>query len=654
MVDIPGDAVDQALLAGLLEVDAPTQIEIVRTLILRGHDAGLQGLPPLFFKLTPAAQTQITAQAARMFGALRACVCSSSPQTRQNTLEIVRRSCNPRLAYLATHAIHDGAQKIRSEAAIALLELTKAHFDARAEMLESLALTSENSPELLKVVSETIRVHADEHKFLLVALKDAVEHYESHHRPEVVEAAMLLADELELSLFDQATIKRGKLTHAMIEILGAELDARFVPFIYVALAHPEMRRRIVPRISTCRSREFFIEFIRHAWMARDRNIAKNLLYVRNIEWLEDGFEAVFTVPSDVAIKMPAWLLELGLPANQKVALLLNCLIVDNPAANRAAVWALVAIDTPAGTAALESLLDHENEAIRTIARHEVNRRNRATRSIRRRTDVRGRPSEWLTLLDRANLKEDFDDFWQNFEHIHAENAQAAGHHALKFISGFATQMQLKLLSQNPADRFRAIRLAVAMALCRHFEKEIFAASNDPLPEIRSAAMSALGQIGGETSRRILERAVNDADDSVVAASISSLDQMGARRREDLIMPKVESDSPDVRGAAVRSLLRLRVPASATALIQMLHDPRPDHRCAALWIVDQLRLATLAPRILSIAQSDPDPRIARVAMHVARRIHRGPLPPSDGTMSKNATGGSTAPDEATLNAGAASC
>lgn len=619
--DIPGQAADEALLAGLPEVSPPVQNQIVRALLKRGTDAGLRGLPPLFFRLNEEAQSQIVAQSARMFTALRACVASSSPQTRQNTLDIVRRSGNPRLAYLATHAIHDGAQKIRAEAAITVLELVQKHISSRTETIRILHDTGESSPELMHTVFETMRIVADEHKFLLAALREAVEHYESHHRPEVIEAAMLLAPDLEKCLFDQATIKRGKLTHAMLELIGGELEPRFVPFVYVALCHPELRRRIVPKIAACRSIEFFAEFIRWHWLARDANIRKSLAYVRNVEWLEDGFEAAFNLPPDVAARMPSWLLALGLSSNQKVALLLNCLIVDNAAANRAAVWALVDIDTPASTVALESLLDHDNSAIKTIAKMEIARRRRTIRQAPRRSELRGRPPEWVAMLDRANLKEEFEDFWQNFEHIHPAQALAAGKHVLKYVTGFSTQLQLKLLSQNSADRFRAIRLAVALALCEHFQKDIFAAANDKTPEIRAASMTALGHIGGETSRRILERGISDASDAVQAAAINALDKMGAKRREELVLPRIESENADVRAAAVRCLLRLRVPASANALVQMLHDPRPDHRCAALWIADQLKLAALAQRIQNLAQSDPDPRISRVAMHVVKRLQK---------------------------------
>lgn len=627
LADIPGQAADEALLAGMLDVAPDLQTEIVRTLVARNGDAGLQGLPPLFFKLTPEAQSQVVTNAARMFGSLRACICSSNVQTRQATLEIVRRSGNPRLAYLATHAIHDGSQKVRGEAATTILELTRRHLAARAETTATLRDSLDQSPAMMPVVNEAMRVLVEEHHHLVTALREALEHYESHRRHEVVEASMLVAADLESSLFDQATLKRGKLTHAMLDILSGDPEPRFVPFFYLALCHAEMRRRLIPKIASCRSAEFFSEFIRHFWITRDLTIRRNLLYIRSVDWLEDGFEAAFNLAPDVAAMLPAWLLALGLPAGQKVALLLNCLIVDNPRANRAAVWALVELDTPASTVALEGLVDHENAAISSIARMELNRRTHQARHGARRREVRGRPEEWISLIDRANLKEEFEDFWQNFEHIHPAQARDAGHHALKFVPGLATKLQVKMLAPSAADRFRAIRLAIALGIVNAFERDIFNCANDQSPDIRAAAMTALGQLAGETSRRILERALNDAANAVQAAAINALDHMGAKRRDALVAPKINHDDADVRAAAVRCLLRMRVPASAAALIQMLADPRCEHRCSALWIVDQLRLGAVGQRVNLMARSDPDPRIARIAGHVAQRLKRDPSSPA---------------------------
>lgn len=619
--DMPGDAADQALVSGILEVAPEVQREIIHIVLERGNEAGLAGLLPIFDRLTPVSQAQIISNTSRLFGALRTCVRSSSGQTRQNTLQIVRQSGSPRLAYLAGGAMHDGSPKIRSEAAITLLSLVDRHCCAQIETTASLRESLKKDPSIFRSIGTTLQMMRDERQSLVSALRSVLDHYESHHRSEVLEASILLAHELEDGLFGQSTIKRGKLTHAMVEIISSSLSPRFVPFLYVALCYPELRRKIAPRISACRDIGFFTEFIRWHWIARDPDVGKHLVAIRSIAWLEDGFEAAFNLPADVAVMAPSWLMSLGLPSDQKVSLLTNYMIVDNPKANHAALWALVGIKTPAGTAALEGLRDHDDPAIQRIARRELNHRVRAGQLRNKKPALRSRPEAWSNLLDRANLSEDFDDFWRNFEHIHAVQANAAGHFAFKFVPAFATQVQTRLNAQRAADRLRALRFTVALSIASRFENDIFSIANDRKSEVRTAAMSALGQIGGETSRRILGRALNDESSAVQAAAIDALDQMAAERRGDLFAPKTKDEDADVRATAIRCLLKLREPQAVTALVAMLQDTRADHRCAALWVVDQLKLATLAGRIAEFAQTDPDPRIARIAMHVAQRLQR---------------------------------
>jgi HEAT repeat protein len=614
-------AADHALVAGLLEVDAPRQSQLIEILLARGQDIGFNALPEVFDRLQPAAQSAVVANTARLFGALRASVRSPAIQTRVNTIEIIRRSQNPRLAYLAAAAVHDGSTHIRAEAAATLRHLTELHCTALAETTALLQEAVDGDGTISYAVDQTLKLLADERRQLIAAVRDALSTYESHHRTEVLQAAMYLADELQADLFAEGTLKRGKLTHAMMEVFTSAPSPRLAAFAYIALCYPDLRRRILTILGNLRDSKFFCQFIRLHWLARDPAVRRNLATLRSLAWLSDGFEAAFTLPPDVAALTPGWLLHLGLPSDQKVALLMNLLLVDHPQANRAAVWALTRILTPGSTLALQGVLDHEDPSLRRIAEHEIRHRQVGEGRRRAGQPQTNRPPEWAALLEKAGLTENFDDLWQHFDRVPPALAKAAGHHVLRYIPAFATLIQLRLVSTLPADRLRALRLLSELSLTGQFTREIFAAANDPVPEVRSASMAGLGRIGDATSRRILERALNDESPAVQAAAIDALDHMGAPKRLEMFAPKSKAADPSVRAAAIRSLLKMHVPQAAVDLIAMLQDTRPDHRCSALWIADQLRLVVIAPRIAEVAATDPDPRIARIAQHVGRRLAR---------------------------------
>ena len=634
-------AADEALVAGLLRVPPEQQHEIVRILIERGNEPGLIALPEIFHKLDHDSRTMILASTAVLFGSLRANIRSPQGQSRLNTLEIIRHSGCLQLGYLVAFALHDGSERVRSEAAQVLRQLTDKHWRGYEETTALLRDAAEADGSLSHAVVQTLKLLREERMHLVATVRDALNTFESHHRAEVVEAAMTLADELEETLFQQNTRKLGKLTLAMQEVFTDSLSPRLAPFVYIALSYPELRKRIITALAGCRDGAFFAEFIRFHWLTRDPAVRKTMVAIRHLNWLSDGLDAAFSLPADAAALAPGWLLSLGLPLDRKVSLLLSFLLIDNLPVNRAAVWALTRINTPASTLALQSVLDHEEPSLVQIAQREIEHRGRVERKLghKPRTD---RPEAWTSLLERAGVAEDFDDLWHNFDRLHPVQARSAGHFALKYVPGFMTQAQIKLLSPQPVDRLRALNLLIALHVLEMFQKEIFATANDPVPEVRAVAMTALGRIGEATSRRILERAVNDENPAVQAAAIDALDLMAARPRIDLILPKATNDHPEVRGAAIRALLKMQVPEGATALVRMLQDVRPEHRCGALWVADQLRLVALAPRIRDLEKTDRDPRIARIALHVCKRLDRLQNAGHSTAQSVQPAAGATAP------------
>lgn len=617
--DADSDAADRAFVEGLPELSTDDQITVVKLLLERGRDAGLNALPVLFDRLDDTSQSRIITSASRLFPSLRSAIRSGKIQTRSNTLHIVSVSGNVRLAYIVAHALRDASPQIRTEAGSVLLAMTEQYRRRLADTTAELRETSEASLDCARPVAGTLDILGEERQFLNTALKDGLEGFESHHRLEIVKAAMYFAEELENSLFQHLSHRRGKLTHAMLEVFTNAVGPHFAPFAYVAMKYKDVRGRIIAMLSTCRDAALFAELIRFGWMNRDPEIRRALQGIHSLAWLSDELEAVFSLPDRVAAKMPAWLLPLGLPADTKVSILNHLFMLDDEAVHRAAAWALCSIKSASSIRALNLMLESGNPEIQKIAGFELADRRR--RQVFHGEAPAGRPEEWRALLRHARLSEDFDVLWRNFERVDPTSARDAGYHALTFVPGFSTQIRLNLLGRKPEDRLRALRLVLLLHVAEHFRNEVLGLTRDRDPEVRSAAMTAIGGIGDSASRRILERALQDDAAMVVTAAIFGLDQMQAERRDELIKPICHSEDPGVRAAAIRVLLRMRLNDGAANLIYMLNDPRPKHRAAALWLVDRMQLVTLADRVTEMANGDTDERVSRTALRVLQRFDR---------------------------------
>lgn len=637
-------AADKAVIDALPHVSEDRQRSLLRILFTHGADEGLEAVPPLFHQLGRAAQSDVIANAALLFGALRVTSRHPETQTRLNSVQIVQRSLNPRLAYLAAIALNDGAVQVRSEAAATIRNLTTHHWRTHHETRQVLQDLSSETPgpdaaadrDLAHAIVQTLQMIRDERGHLLEALRDAIGSFDTHHRTEVLQAAMLLADELEPSLFHPNTLKRGKITQAMMEVFSDQVTPELAPFVYISLCHPEPRRRVLNALAATRNDEFFVGMIRYRWLAREPRIRRGLAHVRSLAWLADPMHAAFSLPTDAATLAPGWLIHLGIPTDQKIALLRQFTLIDNNAANKAAVWALVQINVPASTLALREILDHECPALRQIAELELKHRRRIEdRAVPTRLN---RPEGWARMLHRAAIDEVFESLWNRFDQLDPREAGAAGPCALRYISGFATQVQVRLVSNQAADRLRAVRLIIALNVAPEFARTLFNMANDPDADVRAATLEAVARVHDETARRILERALADDNPLVQTAAIDALDQINDRRRAELVAPYCDSQHAPVRAAAVRVLLRLHMPEGANQLLRMLNDPRPDHRCHALWIIDLLKLTPLRARVAEMCHNDPDSRIERIAHHIARRLLKASATPDPAPSAQIATHG----------------
>lgn len=618
--NVDDDAADLAMLEAIPHVDPETQNILLESLLERGRDAGLTQIPELFDQLNEQGQLRIIRHSGKLFRALRMSIRSPRVQSRSNTIRIIRQSGNMRLAYLAALGVHDGAPLVRIEAAETLLHLCKEHRRIYDETCEGLRDAADGADGVSSAIVNTLQLMREERQFLTNAIMEAVQSFESHLRTEVVEAAMLQVETLEDSIFENGSNRRGKLTHAMLEVFTRGMEPRFAAFAYIAMRHKDLRGRVVTAISNCRDTAFFAAFIQQHWLARDPSVARSLQLVRSLAWLADGSNRVLDLPEVLFPLVPKWVLSLGLPAEVKVALIERFLMMDHPEANREAVWALVRLQSSTSTDALERILNCDEPHLRRIAQHELNHRRRRADQERRglATD---RPHEWSRLLAQSRLSEDFDDFWQHFERIDLALGRAGGLHATRLVPGFVTQMRLRLSARSGPDRARALRMISTLGLAELLRAEVFNLASDSDAEVRAAAMTTLGNIGDATSRRILERALSDEIPLVQVAGMRALDRMGAEGRGEAVVPLVQSEHALVRAAAATIMLRLRMPEAVVALIYMLNDSRPAHRTEALIVVEALHLYSLAPRVRELADCDRDPCVARLARHVARVLAR---------------------------------
>jgi HEAT repeat protein len=175
------------------------------------------------------------------------------------------------------------------------------------------------------------------------------------------------------------------------------------------------------------------------------------------------------------------------------------------------------------------------------------------------------------------------------------NVQGAAAGALAQIGGRTLLPSLLplLRSEKPSVRCNAVKV-----LGRFGEQDaipLIAAllNEDPISEVRKAAVEALGYFGREADSFLLA-ALRESGSEVRIAALKAL---GRRNVEDLashLQPFLEEKEVAVRAAAIRALAQAEGDQVRGWLIQMVNDPVGAVRIAAMQVLCELKDPALTP------------------------------------------------------------
>jgi len=621
LADSDNLAADDALLETLAAGETAYATAAVATLLRRGYPVGLVGLVGLFHRFDAPLQQQLIQHIDSLFSALRESIRARESQTRLNVIELIHRSGNFRCCYLLALALRDNSVGVRHQGAIALRHLVDAAYDKRWRMSDQLARSGELSGEQVRQKAAELKTDVEELKYLVAGLLEAVQAFGVHLRMEVAEAVALLAPAMPDLFWKLLSQKPSTLAHATLEVLESSDEPRLAQFAYLALAVAGLRRQVARSIATRRSQAFMTELIRQAWLISDVHIRRGLASVKSLDWLAAGVEPLLELPDELYPSAVTFITACGLNPDSKVELFGDLLLLGSRAAQRAALWGLVDMPTARSDQLLRTVLAWSDLELSPIALHELVRRRPKDLPISALDHTRRSLPVPLTPDQRDAVKHDFQEYWDKFDQLDESTRISAGGELARALPELLERLRAYMVSARPSDRVRALKIVNLLALGSHLQLAVARLACDSDRIVRSAAMIALGQMGGPISERILHRGLRDEDKRVQANAIESLDRLAAADQAPQLRGKLDDGDNRVRANAVRALLKLKMPEAARALLSMIEDPNRMHRASAIWLIEQLDIIGLTARVIMLADEDPDPYIRRKAAKAAGVLDR---------------------------------
>jgi HEAT repeat protein len=137
-------------------------------------------------------------------------------------------------------------------------------------------------------------------------------------------------------------------------------------------------------------------------------------------------------------------------------------------------------------------------------------------------EVRRRALESLAYAGTSTVKELIGDTYATSEgKMRVSAIFAMGRSA---DTCWATQVRQELFTPNPEMRYEAARACGELEL-RDAVTDLEELTDDVDPEVQEAAIWALGQIGGDQARQILERHCSAADEAIRTAAEAALSEL---------------------------------------------------------------------------------------------------------------------------------
>ncbi len=595
-------AADAALAYALPYLDRRAARAVLDLIVKRNRDQGLAPAVGGYQTYPKPVKDLILNRVDDLFGGVRVAIESGGVRSRLGAIALIEDSYECKLVYLLGSALKIPCTKTREIAAQALNRMVERHLSGLG-----------NRPE-----QEHPTVVAVRASYLCEALHEGILAWETHYRPELLEAALWFADRLEPAIRQKLAEPKTKFAHAINSMIEGTNDPRLAGFVLRAVAIEPVRATAIQAITNTHDYEFIRALTSHSWLLTDEAIRHDCLRIRELQWLDDDANILLSLETHEVAAVIRLVSAAGIGHSRKIEIFRSVLALEEEVLARTIAWQLVMDKSPEATDLLAFITGHASGDAARIAARELRHRG---------INLPSQPhTAQLTDTSKTSMRQDPKDagelwqrFWMMFEQLPLRQFEIVVEEMREMGVDLTSTVQSKLTSSNAPERARAIKIADRLEMIKDLSEVIYRLANDPDAVVRSQAVSLLAQLPGATSRRILQRAIEDPDERVQANAIDSLDEMEADGRQQWIEPKLESENNRVRANAIKALLKMEFASAGEILLDMLEGPSSTGRLSALWVVEHLNLESLLEHVGNLANDDTDSRVRKRALRVLNRL-----------------------------------
>lgn len=523
MATAPGTDADLILSEALAHAEPEYAARLIATLLRRRTDVGWANLVARYDELPPESRAKLLESGDLMSAAVARAMRSVYTEERCNALRACEDLALPKLSYLLPNLLRDASPKVR-DLAVQVLVRTATVFLERAAPGRGAPL-------------EQREAHAAEYEQLVKAIVEALQTFEFHLRVEVIEVATWFGRRLSDLIWERLDQQRSRARAVIENHLPLWNKPWMAAFLLLSLRQRDWRRYALRALRSWTDAPHVVALLREAELLEDPAVRAGLRSLRSPQLYSALVSASQHESPELQAAACRWVACLGFTEQYKLDFLAPRLASSTPVIRRAAVYSLIALDTPQAMTLLQNSASGDSaEAV--FARWFLRGRREMSQ---RRDDAAAEEtlpagaSALQVALWRDCRRTPPAERWPLVEVIRND------------IDQWRNTLRQQLNSPDPRDRVLVVQTVGTPELLPDFADDLQRLRQDPVESIRNVVVLLLSRLPryAESASSADEPASGAAENAHEADALSVLsdaasDVQAAREELDALLTELMS------------------------------------------------------------------------------------------------------------------
>jgi hypothetical protein len=484
----------------------------LRGLVERRSAAGRRELVNRWPTIPEAGRRWIAERAGRLEGALREAILATQSESHRHACDAVVYLRSYDLIPTLMKAAEDKGNshpEVAAQATVQLCELLYAEL---------------NAPRDYRLRRDPVLVR----QYLYTSLRHAVERFDQHGRPELVEAFLLLAQP------EDALLRRGlqnsldRVHSAIVQLLAHSTRPGILRLVLSFLEDSQSPPAMCGVLARRRDAEFLQMLFARCAEGLSPGARANVRRIDSFAWLRDDMDLLLSLSDEEQGGMVRLAVASGVSRLRVFELLKFVMRHGSAPGRRAGCAGLSEFKGGEANHLVLAALDDPDPEVQAHAISQI--RDRGIPGVLQRlVELVDSPHDIVRSAARESLTEfNFQRYLSAFEMLQPDVRRSTGELVRRVDPLAMDQLISELASPSRSRRLRGIEVAAAMGAVPDLEQYIVQLAQDEDHFIRAEAARALVHCQSETARHALRELLLDRSVSVQEAAVRTLERLAAK------------------------------------------------------------------------------------------------------------------------------